>query len=103
MKKPTQRQAEAIALLAQGASCKEVARQLGVAVTTAQTMLAQARERVGAKTVAHLVALSITHGFIRVLPVILCAVMLLCTDDGMRRNSKSQRMTRREAEVQIYA
>lgn len=100
MKPLTQRQAELTGLLAQGMSAKEIAGQLGIAVTTAQTTLQQARERVGAKTVAHLVAISISRGFINVLCLVLIVSMLVQTSDAMRRMG-SKRPTRRNEEIAI--
>lgn len=81
-------------------SAKEIADQLGVAVTTAQTMLQQARERVGAKNVAHLVAIAISKGFINVLPVLLIVAMLANHGDALRR-SGVKRPTRRYEEVAV--
>lgn len=100
MKPLTHRQAVATELLAQGKGCKEVARELGIAVATAQTMLAQARERVGAKTVAHLVAISIKEGFINVVCIALIVVMCAEHSDALRR-AGMKRPTRRIDEVAI--
>lgn len=100
MKPLTQRQAELTSLLAQGMSAKEIADELGVAVTTAQTMLQQARERVGAKNVAHLVAISISRGFINALCVCLIVSMICQHGDAMRRIG-AKRPTRRNAEIAI--
>lgn len=96
----TKRQSEAVTLTAQGMSAKQIADQLGIAVTTTQKMLAEARERVGAKTVAHLVAIAISKGFINVLCLVLIVSMLVQTSDAMRRMG-SKRPTRRNEEIAI--
>lgn len=98
----TPRQAQVVELHAQGMTGKEVARELGVAVGTAQNILAQARERIGAKTVAHLVAISISKGFIQTLCLALTLAMLVGADDGIRNRVK-QRVVRRHEVVAIYA
>ncbi len=99
----TARQTQIVELLAQGLTAEEVAGKLSRALPTVRQHIQLAYQRVGARNTPHLVAISISRGFIRALPLVLCAVMLLGTDDSMRRNSRTQRITRREAEVQIYA
>jgi DNA-binding CsgD family transcriptional regulator len=60
----TPRQAALTALAAQGLSSKKIAAIAGIAESTSRVTLQQARERIGAKSVAHLVAIAISRGWI---------------------------------------
>lgn len=60
----TPRQTEVTRLASQGLGCKEIAASIGITVNTARVTIQQARERVGAKTVAHLIAIAISRGWI---------------------------------------
>lgn len=87
MKPLTQRQATLTALAAQGMGCKEIARELGIAVNTARATLQQARERTDSRNTTHLVAKSLINGWIKVacLALALCLLMGTGDFDKMRR------------------
>lgn len=57
---------EALAALANGISLDAVARRHGVAASTTAEYVARARQKLGAKDRAHLVALAFRHGVLRV-------------------------------------
>ncbi|HET8789952.1 MAG TPA: helix-turn-helix transcriptional regulator [Modicisalibacter sp.] len=94
MNQLTPRQATVASLHAQGMDSKQVAEALGIAVNTARVTLQQARERVGARNVAHLVAISISKGFIQTLCIALVVSSLLSPFDAVRSKT-SLRLTRR--------
>lgn len=99
----TKRQTEIVELLASGLTAEQTAETLSRAVPTVRRHIQLAYERVGARNTAHLVAISISRGFIKALCLALALTLLTGSDDAMRRTSKIQRLSKREAEVQIYA
>ncbi|RUR38511.1 helix-turn-helix transcriptional regulator [Vreelandella populi] len=94
----TPRQIELTELASKGLDSQDIADAVGIKVNTVRITLQQARERVGAKNIAHLVAISIRKGLICMLVV----TMLTGTDDGLRRSSKT-RIVRRVEQVEMYA
>lgn len=56
---------EVVVLLAQGLTAKRIARKLGISPYTIRTYIQDAREEVGAKTAAELVATAIRRGYIQ--------------------------------------
>lgn len=84
MKPITQRQAMLIALAARGMSCKEIAREMGIAVNTARVTLQQARERTDCRTVAHLVAKALSSGWIAPLLLALLVGSISPTTEALR-------------------
>lgn len=94
----TPRQIELTNLASKGMDSQGIADTVGIKVNTVRITLQQARERVGAKNIAHLVAISLRKGLICTLAV----AMLTGTDDGLRRTSKT-RIVRRVEQVEIYA
>lgn len=94
----TNRQTEVVERLAIGANCEDIAIEFNRSVLTIRTHVKQACERLEAKNIANLVAISIRRGLICLVAV----AMLTGTDDAMRRTSKT-RIAKREVEVQLYA
>jgi len=90
----TKRQTEIVELVARGNTAQEIADQLCRALPTVRRHLQIACEHEGARNAAHLVALSISRGFIKALCLFL--VVSLCNGhiDGIRRNAP-KRMTQR--------
>ena len=80
----TPRQAALTALAAQGLSSKKIAVIAGITESTSRVTLQQARERIGAKSVAHLVAIAISRGWIA--PLLLAiTVSAISPDVHMQR------------------
>ncbi len=90
----TKRQTQIVELLARGHTAQEVADTLCCALPTVRRHLQIACEREGARNTAHLVALSISRGFIRTLCMLLIVVLFDVHVDGLRR-SPPKRITRR--------
>lgn len=92
----TKRQTEIVELLASGLTAEQTAEKLSRAVPTVRRHIQLAYERVGARNTAHLVAISISRGFIKALCLFL--VVSLCNGnshiEGLRRNAP-KRMTQR--------
>ncbi|NIC05228.1 sigma factor-like helix-turn-helix DNA-binding protein [Billgrantia bachuensis] len=93
MKPLTKRQAILVTLTARGLGCKEIAREMGIAVNTARVMLQQARERTECRNAAHLVALALSKGWIPPLPVLLTGLVLALAaggggDDQLRNTAR---------------
>lgn len=80
----TQRQTEIVELLASGLTAEQAADRLSRAVPTVRRHIQLAYERVGARNTAHLVAISISRGFIKALCLTLAISMLTGTDDALR-------------------
>lgn len=89
--------------LAGGCTCDETAVAINRSVHTVRTHVKQACERVEAKNIPHLVAISLSRGFIKALCLTLALSICTGSDDAMRRGSRLHRMTKREVEVQVYA
>lgn len=89
----TPRQASITTLVAQGLSAKQIAVIAGITENTARITLQQARERVGARTLAQLVALAISKGWIA--PLLLAiTVSAISPDVHMQRlRSSGSRQT----------
>lgn len=94
----TPRQIELTNLASKGMDSQDIADAVGIKVNTVRITLQQARERVGAKNIAHLVAISIRKGLICLVAV----AMLTGTDDAMRRSGKT-RIARKAEQVQMIA
>lgn len=60
----TKRQVEVVQLLSDGNTTHKVADRLSCAPSTVRKHIEQAKERMGAKTIAHMVKLSMQQGFI---------------------------------------
>lgn len=92
MKPLTQRQATLVTLTARGMGCKEIAREMGIAVNTARVMLQQARERTNCRNAAHLVAKAISSGWINPVPTMVLALALglvfTGSDDQLRNTAR---------------
>ena len=94
----TNRQTEVVERLAIGANCEDIAIEFNRSVLTIRTHVKQACERLEAKNIANLVAISIRRGLICLVAV----AMLTGTDDAMRRSGKT-RIARRADQVQMIA
>ena len=62
----TKRQAAALQCMADGMTEYEAARHLGLATASVRMRLAHARERLGARSLTHAVALAVAAGLVRV-------------------------------------
>ena len=60
----TARQREVLQLIAEGLSTKEIAKELGISLKTAQTHRANVMDRVGVHKVSSLVRLAIREGLV---------------------------------------
>lgn len=98
----TKRQTEIVELLASGLTAEQAAASLSRAVPTVRRHIQLAYERVGARNTAHLVAISISRGFIKALCLALAITLLTGTDDAMRRAGKT-RIARKAEQVQMIA
>lgn len=94
----TNRQIEIVERLALGETCDQIATNCNRSAHTVRTQVKQACERMDARNIANLVAISIRKGLICMLVV----AMLTGTDDGLRRSSKT-RIVRRVEQVEMYA
>lgn len=94
----TPRQAALTALAAQGLSSKKIAVIAGITESTSRVTLQQARERIGAKSVAHLVAIAISRGWIAPLLVALM-VSAISPDVHMQRTRSRTGGTRHTVSV----
>lgn len=90
----TKRQTQIVELLARGNTAQEVADTLCCALATVRRHLQIACEREGARNTAHLVALSISRGFIKPLCLLLIVAMCDGHPDSLRRNAP-RRLTKR--------
>lgn len=106
MKPITRRQATLISLAARGMSCKEIAREMGIAVNTARVTLQQARERTNCRTVTHLVAKALCNNWIPPLPVLVAGLVLALAAGGgdeQLRNTARIRIQRNQTHLRREA
>lgn len=90
----TKRESEIIQRAALGETADEIAAFYGRSVETVRTQIKLARERLEARNMAHLVAISISKGFIQALCIALVVSSLLSPFDAVRSKT-TQRLTRR--------
>lgn len=90
----SKRQKQIVELLAQGYTGQEVADILCCALPTVRRHLQIACQRQGARNTAHLIALSISRGFIKPLCLLLIVAMCDGSQDSLRRNAP-RRLTQR--------
>ncbi|KAA0014404.1 helix-turn-helix transcriptional regulator [Billgrantia pellis] len=78
----TKRQQQVVALLAQGNTAEQCANAMHRSVGTVKRHVALACERVDARNVAHLVAKSLSNGWIPPLPVLVAGLVLALAAGG---------------------
>lgn len=83
----TKRQTQIVEILARGFTAQEAADQLFCALPTVRRHLQIACDREGARNTAHLVALSLSRGFIKPLCILLVVTMCNSHLDGLRRGA----------------
>jgi len=83
----TKRQVEIVQRLALGDTCDEVADYFDRSVLTVRTQVKQACQRIEAKNIPHLVALSLSQGLIKPLCILLVVTMCNSHLDGLRRGA----------------
>lgn len=103
----TEMEANYLVRVANGMTQKEVARELGRSQETVKKGLQRAYQRLGAASAITAITKAQAKGWIRYAgKIAMCALlsvaMLTCTDDAMRRSSKT-RIARKAEEVQAIA
>lgn len=90
----SRRQTQIVELLARGHTAQETADILCCALPTVRRHLQIACERQGARNTTHLIALSISRGFIKPLCLLLVVSMCFVHTDGLRRSAPRRHMQR---------
>ena len=101
-------QATYMTYLADGLTQKEIAKALGRSPKAVRSGLEAAYYRLGVNRGSAAVAKAVSLGWIRragklIACIALSSLLTLGADDKMRRGGRAHRLSRREAEVQIYA
>ena len=104
----TEMEATYLLCVAQGMTHKEAGRETGRSHETVGKALKRAYHRLDASRGTEAVAKAVSLGWIRragklVACIALSSLLTLGADDKMRRGGRTYRLSRREAEVQIYA
>ncbi|MDX1467286.1 MAG: LuxR C-terminal-related transcriptional regulator [Halomonas sp.] len=93
----TKRQTEIVEHLAAGETADEIAAAFSRSVLTVRTQIKQACQRVGARNIANLVALSLRNGWIHLVVALLISTLVMPTDEALRAGAR--RLTRKQEEI----